>query len=171
MSTFKLILEIGMAICWSVVIVSVIMWIRISLIANKLANLPLEALPIRKTNYVQMVVDWCHDNISYSNTQKPNVKINYYQHQKISGLYTAGYHECIIYVNSHRTIGEVTNTVIHEYVHARQRDKNFIKKYEKYHREIGYERNPYEVEARRVARKYEKDCLLWVCQQLAEKTA
>jgi hypothetical protein len=163
----KSILEVIIIGCGIVTLIGAIMGIREWWILRKIAKLPLEAFPIKKTTFCQLVVDWCHENIAHSNTRKPNVKINYYQHQKISGLYTPGYHECIIYVNSHITIREVTNTVIHEYVHARQCDINFIKKYEEYQRKIGYERNPYEVEARRVARKYEKECLLWVCRQLA----
>jgi|688.fasta_scaffold216507_2 hypothetical protein len=68
-------------------------------------------------------------------------------------------HECIIYDNSHQTILQVTNSVIHEYVHARQRNKQFSKQYEQFQQEVGYDKNPYEVEAREVAKKYEKECM------------
>jgi hypothetical protein len=38
--------------------------------------------------------------------------------------------------------------------------------YEKHQREIGYEKNPFEVEARDIAKKYEKECLIWVHSQI-----
>jgi hypothetical protein len=163
----KTVLEIIMIGCGIVTLIGAIMGIREWWVLRKIAELPIEAFPIRKTNFCQLVVDWCHENISHKNTQKPNVTLSYYPHKKWGGTYSTRSHECIIYVNNHHNVLTVTNTVIHEYVHARQKTKNFDVLYEQYQREVGYENNPFEVEARKVAKKHEKECLLWVCSQLA----
>jgi hypothetical protein len=163
---FKQILEISMVVCWSGVALSIVMLIRQSYQASKIGRLKLEDLPIRKTSFVELAIDWCHQNIAYKNTKKPSYSLRYYQTKKVAGIYYSSSHECIIYVHKHQSIKEVINIVIHEYVHARQRDKNFDKMYDKYHREVGYDKNPYEVEAREVASKYENECLLWIYNQI-----
>jgi hypothetical protein len=167
----KTFLEILMVCGGIVTLIGAIMGIREWWILRKIAELPIEAFPIKKTTFCQLVIDWCHENISHSNTRKPYVTLSYYPHRKWNGFYSSRSHGCVIYVNNHQNVLNVINTVIHEYVHARQKNKGFDSLYERYQQEVGYENNPFEVEARRVARKYEKACLLFVCHQLAEKTA
>jgi hypothetical protein len=162
----KIILEVFILMCFTIAAFSLLMLFIESFEDNKISRLKLYDLPIQKTRFVQLVIDWCHDNIAFSNTQKPIVSLKYYKHKKFAGLYYSRYHECIIYVNKHVSLQEVTNTIIHEYVHARQRSKTFDKMYHKYQIEIGYENNPFEVEARDVAKKHEKECLKWVFQQI-----
>lgn len=162
----KVFLEILMFGCGIVSLIGVIMGVREWWVLRKIAALPLDAFPIKKTAFCQLVIDWCHEHISHKNTRKPNVILSYYPHKKRSGVYTSRSHECVIYVNNHQNVLNVTNTVIHEYVHARQKNKKFDSLYARYHREIGYENNPFEIEARKVADKYEKECLLWICQQM-----
>lgn len=164
-------LEILMIVCGVVTLIGAIMGVREWFLIRRLSKLNLSQLPVKKKIYCQMVLDWCHDNIAYPKTPKPTLQVNYYPHKRWSGVYYSSNHLCVIYVNNHDTIQAVTNSVIHEYVHARQRNKNFDKMYEKYQRDFGYELNPLEVESRKLARKHEKECLLWVCRQLTEKTA
>lgn len=167
----KTFLEILMIVCGVVTLIGAIMGVREWFLIRRLSKLTLSQLPVKKKIYCQMVLDWCHDNIAYPKTPKPTLQVNYYPHKRWSGVYYSGNHLCVIYVNNHDTIQAVTNSVIHEYVHARQRNKNFDKLYEKYQRDFGYELNPLEQEARLVGKDREVECMLWVCQQLAEKTA
>lgn len=162
----KIILEIFITGCGVITLVALIMVIREGLLISKLSNLTFSDLPVKKTTYCQMVLDWCHENLSSSNIPKPNIRVKYYPHKKIAGLYISGSNECQIYIYNHVTLREITNTVIHEYVHSRQRSRTFDKMYEKHQREIGYEKNPFEVEARDIANKYEKECLIWACSVL-----
>ena len=163
----KIILEIFITGCGVITLVALIMLIREGLLISKLSNLTFSDLPVKKTTYCQMVLDWCHDNIAYPKTSKPTLQVNYYPHKRWSGVYYSGNHLCVIYVNNHDTIKAVTNSVIHEYVHARQRNKNYDKMYEKYQRDFGYELNPLEQESRKVAKEREVECMLWVCRQLS----
>jgi hypothetical protein len=166
MELIKIFLEVIIIGSGVVTLIGAIMGLREWWILRQISNFPLDAIPIKKIAFCQLVIDWCHENISYKTTQKPKLVLSYYPHKKLGGTYSTTGHECTIYVNSHETVLTVINTVIHEYVHARQRDKNFQKMYDRYNDEVGYENNPFEIEARNVARKYEKKCLLWLCQNL-----
>jgi hypothetical protein len=164
----KIILEIFITCCGVITLVALIMVIREGLLISKLSNLTFSDLPVKRTTYCQLVLDWCHDNLSSSKTPKPNLRVRYYSHKKIAGLYISGSNECQIYINNHLTLREITNTVIHEYVHSLQKSKTFDKMYEKHQREIGYEMNPFEIEARHIAKKHERECLSWVCAQISQ---
>jgi hypothetical protein len=162
----EVVLEIFINSCGVITILSLLMVIREGSLSHKLSNLTFSDLPVKKTAYCQLVLDWCHANLGNPKSSKPNLTLKYYTHKKIAGLYISSSNECQIYINNNLTLREITNTVIHEYVHSLQRNKTFDKMYEKHQREIGYEKNPFEVEARDIAKKYEKECLIWVCSVL-----
>ena len=164
----KIILEIFITGCGVITLVALIMVIREGLLISKLSNLTFSDLPVKKTTYCQMVLDWCHGNLGNSNKSKPNLTLKYYPHKKLAGVFISSSNECQIYIHNHQTLREITNTVIHEYVHSLQRSKTFDKLYEKHQREIGYEKNPFEVEAREVAKKYERECLICVYAQISK---
>ena len=64
---------------------------------------------------------------------------------------------------------ELTDTIIHEYIHHLQFQKKSTEKdYNKKFTEIGYWNNPYEVNARKLAKQNRNDCLRWVMDQLFE---
>jgi hypothetical protein len=127
---------------------------------RELSNLTFSDLPVKKTTYCQLILDWCYDNFSSSNIPNPNLRAIYHPHKKIAGVYILGSNECQIYINNHLTIMEITKNIKNEYVHSRQRSKTLDKMYKKHQREIGYEKNPFEVEARDIAKKYDKKCLI-----------
>lgn len=162
----KIILEIFITGCGVITLVALIMVIREGLLISKLSNVTFSDLQVKKTTYCQMVLDWCHGNLGNSNKSKPNLTLKYYPHKKLAGVFISSSNECQIYIHNHQTLREITNTVIHEYVHSLQRSKTFDKLYEKHQKEIGYEKNPFEVEARDIAKKYEKECLIWICSLL-----
>lgn len=157
-----------MVLIWGIVALSLFMLLLEKLKGtNGFGDKPVDAIHMKKSKVCQLVLDWCHDNIRYDKTQKPQLEVVYYLNQKVSGVYYSSGHLCKIYVNNHRTLRELTNTVIHEYVHARQRDKDFDKLYSKYLQEVGYYKNPYEKEARKVASRHENECLNWLQKQIA----
>jgi hypothetical protein len=163
-----LVLEIIIAVCGIITIVALIMVIRERLLINRLSNFALSELPVKKTTYCKMVLDWCHENLGNSNKSKPTLTLKYYPHQKLAGVFMISSNECQIYIQNHQTLRQITNTVIHEYVHSLQKSKTFDKMYEKHQREIGYEMNPFEIEARHIAKKHERECLSWVCAQISQ---
>lgn len=158
----EIILEIIIAGCGLITLVALIMVVREGLLISELSKLSFSDLPVKKTTYCQMVLDWCHENLGNSIKSKPNLTLKYYPHKKLAGVFISSSNECQIYIHNHQTLREITNTVIHEYVHSLQKSKTFDKMYQKHQREIGYEMNPFEVEAREVAKKYEKECLIWI---------
>ena len=145
-----------------VTLVALIMVIREGFLLSKLSHLTLSDLSVKKITYCQLVLDWCHENLGNSIKSKPSLTLKYYPHKKLAGVFISSSNECQIYIHNHQTLREITNTVIHEYVHSLQRSKTFDKMYEKHQREIGYEMNPFEVEARDIAKQYEKECLIWI---------
>jgi hypothetical protein len=120
---------------------------------------PLSHLKIPKTKYVQLVIDWCHAHLKLSNTIKPSVVLKYHPNKQYKGYYNPVAHEVVIYVNEHTSIQALTNTVIHEYIHARQKSRSFNQQYAQYTQEKGYWLNPYEIEARTLSKQHEQACL------------
>jgi hypothetical protein len=162
MQVLKVFLEILMATCFGVSLLASFFLVRDYFFGSKASDIPLSQLPVRKTKFVQLALDWCHEHLAYANTQKPSIKVNYYPHKQWGGMYRTWGHECVIYIHSHETALQVINAVIHEYTHARQRNKNFDKQYDKFNQEVGYWDNPFEIEARKVAERHQLDCLEWV---------
>jgi hypothetical protein len=123
-------------------------------------------LTIPKSVFVEKVLNWCCINLSHPKNELPRFLINYKKNKKVNGLYVSAKNELFIYVNNHDSLINFTNTVIHEFIHSRQRNelkhKNndpFLKLYAKFNSEIGYFKNPFEVEARSLAKKFESKCL------------
>ena len=162
----KIVLEIFIVGCGVITLLALIMLIREGLLIKRLTLLTISDLPIKKTTYCQIVLDWCHENLSTPNSSKPNLTLKYYPHKKLAGVYISDSNECQIYIHNYQSLREIANTVIHEYVHSRQKSKDFDKLYEKHQREVGYEMNPFEVEARDIAKKYEMECLILACSQI-----
>lgn len=133
---------------------------------NNLSARPLTTLPVSKIKFCQLVFEWCQNNISNPGNRKPTLVLRYYSHSKWRGLYKTKSHECIVYIHKDVSIGQVVNVVIHEFVHARQSTKTFNKMYDQYNQQFGYDKNPFEIEARNVAKQYENECLMWVLTQI-----
>lgn len=122
-------------------------------------NTSINNLVIPKNQYVALVIEWCHNNLKNHNTKKPTVTVKYHQNKKVHGTYNPSTHEIIVYVNNHPTIRELTNTVIHEYIHARQKNRSFDRLYKEQNKTVGYLKNLYEVESRVISGKNEEKCV------------
>lgn len=162
----EIILKTIIAGCGVVTLVSLIMVIREGLLTTKLSHLTFSDLPVKKTTYCQLVLTWCHQNLGNPNKSKPTLILKYYPHKKLAGVFIISSNECHIYIQNHQTLREITNTIIHEYVHYLQKSKTFVKMYEKHQREVGYELNPLEVAARKISAKWERESLVWVYAQI-----
>ena len=119
---------------------------------------PLSKLAVSKTKFVQLVIDWCHIHLKFSNTVKPGIIIKYHASKTYKGMYNPFTHEITIFVNEHTTIQELINTIIHEYIHARQKSRSFVKQYAEYTKSKGYWKNPFEVEARDLSQQNMDAC-------------
>ena len=122
--------------------------------------IPIKDLRIPKSELVGMVVRWSHQNLGYPDTHYPIVTTSYTRHKKHMGVYRSHKHEVVVYVNNHPTVQELINTTIHEYIHARQRDKSFGENYERYNETLGYDKNPYEIECRDISNQNTNRCLV-----------
>lgn len=121
-----------------------------------------QQLLISKAGYVRKVIGWCtqHLGTPARGPRIPELTISYYPHQKKHGNYVFSGKRIRIYVNNHTTISQLTDTIIHEYVHFLEiRSQVHQKEYDKHLQEIGYYKNPYEVSAREKAAHHVKDCL------------
>jgi hypothetical protein len=76
---------------------------------------------------------------------------------KCYGEYSSYIHLVEIYPSQCHNLRMFVDTVIHEYTHSCQ--SWFGKRYSSYTREFGYYNNPFEVEARKVARENRTACL------------
>lgn len=147
----------------TIMVICVVM-VTISLIIinseNKVLNTSINNLIIPKNQYVVLVIEWCHNNLKNHNTKKPTVTVKYHQNKKVHGIYDSSTHGILIYINTHTTIRELTNTTIHEYVHSRQKNRSFSRMYDLYNQSVGYQNNPFEVESRMVSKTKERECVM-----------
>lgn len=111
---------------------------------------------------VQEVVEWCIVNISLGKQRRirPNIRINNTTKGSVLGEYFYHSKTIEIYYRKHTTIKVLVGTIIHEYVHHLQiRHHRDDMKYDAMDRKVGYYNNPFEVEARMIAKKYREQCI------------
>ena len=143
-------------VCAVIVVVSGIMVIREKMIIDSSIN----KLGIPKSQYADLVLKWCISRINNSQIKKPQLIVSYEMNKRIWGVYRPSKNEMVIYVNKHRTIRELTNTIIHEFVHATQKNRSFNTSYIEFNKAVGYWNNPYEIESRAIAKDKEEECIL-----------
>ena len=130
------------------------------------SDLKVKDLKIPKKKFVQLALQWCSTNLG--TLKHPyHLKIYYYKSNKYSGRYINSGKQIVIYLFDNLLLNELTDTIIHEWIHHLQ----FVKRaneidYNKQHTEKGYWNNPYEVEARKLAKKHTDDCFKWVMNQI-----
>lgn len=133
----------------------------------KVNPITVDDLSIPKKKFVELVLMWCQQNLGH-NEQSPDLKIYYYFNKKWGGLYNYRNRQITLYIPKWLTLNHLTMNVIHEYVHYLQIVNPVDDAmYTKHTNEVGYWDNPYEVEARRLAEKYHKQCLEWVLRNLS----
>lgn len=121
----------------------------------------------RKVPYTKLtkeVILFCGDILHEKKIKRyPSYRIYYHKHKKLMGMYTG--QEIVIYVNCHQNgdIMLLVDTILHEIAHyiQHQKDTNYHQ-YHKLTEKHGYEKNPFEVDARRFAAKHTAKCLTYL---------
>ena len=119
----------------------------------KRRTLKVSDLKIGKKKFVLLVLQWCAQNIHDNNTSF-ELKIIYRKPTNIMGRYSYYYKRMEIYIDHSMTLIELTNTILHEYIHVLQGapKKNANKL------QSNYYDDPFEIEAREMAEKFQNKC-------------
>lgn len=136
------------------------------LVRKSSAYLNVKDLRIPKKRFVLLVLQWCSAN--FGMIKHPyQLKIYYYKNKNISGQFLYWNKQIIVYMYPDLGLIELTDTIIHEYIHHLQFQKKSTEKdYNKEHKDKGYLKNPYEVEARKLAKKHTDECFKWVMNKI-----
>lgn len=133
-----------------------------------LSDQSVKDLMIPKKRFVLLVLQWCSVNLG--TIQSPyNLKIHYYQHSQWGGRYDYASRLILIYVFKDQMLNDLAEIVIHEYTHYLQSArKDSGRDYQKQTNEVGYWHNPFEIEAREVAKQNKKACMNWVLSEISK---
>ena len=143
-------------------IISTLIWIFI----DPPAGLKVRDLKIGRKKFILLVLQWCSANIG--TIKHPyELKIIYYRHQKYGGRYLFNGKKIVIYVYDSLDLDYLVLAIIHEFTHHKQFEKKIHEQdYNQKHKEVGYRDNPYEIEARQIAKQKKKECLNWVMGEI-----
>jgi len=110
-------------------------------------------LKVPKVQFIRIVLDEIERKF---NTNKPfNLEVRYYQPQQVHGRYYFNTNLMVIYVSPGLSLLELVDTILHEYCHHLQNQSEKAirnKAIELYDTE--YYNHPWEVEARKFAKKH-----------------
>lgn len=154
----KVVLIVLMGIGFGGVILGIIGLIFNHIQNKSISKIQTSQLSIPKSKFVQLVNDWCWENLK-SNNPKPSISINYNNNKTVSGVYYPLNNSIVVYVKNQTHLIDIVDVTIHEYVHSTQRTKGFDKKYNQYTQEKGYWNNPFEQECEDVSEKNKHQCL------------
>ena len=134
---------------------------------NRNQFLTVEDLTIPKKKFVELVLMWCQQNLG-QHKHGINLKIYYYFNKKWGGLYFYRNRQITIYIPKDLKLIDLTNIVIHEYVHYLQivKPSDDIM-YNKHTKMVGYHNNPFEIEARELSLKHQDKCMEWVMGKIS----
>ena len=123
-------------------------------------------LKIGKKKFVILVLQWCMNNIE-NNQIRLHLKIIYQKPTKKMGYYQFSNKEITIYIDDSIDLFELTDTIIHEYMHHLQLpNKKYEKEYSDKLISHGYENHPMEIEARNLAKKFRNQCYDEIIQKV-----
>jgi hypothetical protein len=150
-------------IVWSVFFVFLLYWIY----SETPSDLKVRDLKIPKKKFVLLVLQWCSENLG-NGKQHYQLQIYYYPHKKYSGQYFSGNRQIVIWVYDDLNLVELTDTIIHEYIHYQQYTKSSTQiEYDKKLVAVGYKKNPFEKQARKIGRLHRKECFYQVFKQIS----
>jgi hypothetical protein len=151
-------LVVLMVIGFGGVVLGIIGWLSETIRNKSISNLKVEDLTIPKSKFVQLVNDWCWENLK-SNNPKPTVTISYNKNKTVSGVYYPFNNSIVVYINNQTHLINIVDVTIHEFTHSTQKTKGFDKLYNQYTQEKGYWNNPFEQECEKVSEKNKHQCL------------
>jgi len=108
---------------------------------------------------------WCHKKFGkVKGKPVPEIEWSWndlrYQKYNMLGEYDKDDNIISLRIQGHRNIYNLTNTIIHEYVHYMQ--PTHANWYERYDKTNGYKKNPYEIEAYHLGDSYAVECAVQV---------
>lgn len=117
-------------------------------------------------------LEWCKETFGeLEHKEVPYIEWSWndrwYQSKHILALYDKEDNIIDIRIQGHRTIYNLANTVIHEYIHYLQPTHGNW--YERYDKRWGYNKNPYEIEAYRLGGLYAAECVHTVLQWMGRR--
>lgn len=113
--------------------------------------------------FIDGCMDWCHQTFgTHAKRGAPDVEWSWNDrwYQANNYLATYDWEDNTIYlrIQGHRTVYNLAQSIIHEWVHSLQSPSW----YERYHKERGYWKNPYEIEAHHLGELYAGECVTTV---------
>ena len=113
---------------------------------------------------VNLALEWCSNRFGFRK-YTPNIYFSITKErldENASGWYEPSRHEPEITININKNINvqDLINTIIHEYTHYLQ--PKLQKSYNPSDPGFDYKTNPFEVEAREVAKKYTRKCYIQI---------
>lgn len=101
------------------------------------------------------VANWCMRKLK-SDEKLPKLWIDWKNNPKCFGEYCYTDNNITVYPKIHETVNDIIDTVIHEWVHFLQDNSEIIENRERY--KYYKSKNPSELEAIKLAKKYTKVC-------------
>ena len=115
-----------------------------------------------KSNFVKAVLCWAVKNIPNPNKRNkiPGLEVSYTKPKIKHGIYYSNTKSMCIYVNTHATLLELCDTILHEYKHHLDMPTQaHQKQYNTYTETVGYFDNPFEIAAREFALQHRDKCM------------
>lgn len=111
--------------------------------------------------FFDLTLQWCQKKFGkVKGKSVPSIEWvwndRWYQKKKLLALYDKEDNCIEIRIQGHRTIYNLANTIIHEYIHYLQPTHGNW--YERYDKMWGYSKNPYEIEAYHLGDTYSTEC-------------
>ena len=107
-----------------------------------------------KRHHAIRVMNWCKGNVGLNYRRSYLPILEWHKRGEDCGDYDFEDNIISIYKNQHRSVLEIVETIIHEWVHYRQ---SRVKYYE-YDEKFGYAGNPLEKEAEKIASNLKYKC-------------
>jgi hypothetical protein len=122
--------------------------------------------------FFDYALHWCQKKFGkIKGKSVPNIEWvwndRWYQKKKLLALYDKEDNQIDLRIQGHRTIYNLANTIIHEYIHYLQPTHGNW--YERYEKVWGYQNNPYEIEAHLLGDLYAAECANAVLQWMKPK--
>lgn len=121
-----------------------------------------ELSPKETKELIHQILNWCISNIHLNKVRrsKPTMFISRRTKNNYLGCYQYYNKRITVYILNHKTIEEICDTIIHEYVHHLQiRTSKDDIRYNRLTQMKSYWENDFEVEARHIASRYSNKCL------------
>lgn len=110
--------------------------------------------------FIEYCMDWCAQTFGINEKRgSPDVEWTWndrwFQSRNFLGTYDWEDNIIFLRIQGHRTVYNLAQSIIHEWIHSLQSSSW----YERYYNKLGYWGNPYEIEAHFLGEQYAPDCV------------